>query len=780
MNYRHLLASGISAAALAFSFQAFAQDTTEEDTSAERESAVAKVLNRVTVSATKKADVEDVQTVPVSVTAFNGDTLEALKVRDLESLSYSSPNVSLDDVGTSRGSANFAIRGLGVNSSIPSIDPAVGVFVDGVYIGVNSGVVMDLFDLDSIEVLRGPQGLLFGRNTTGGAVLINTGNPTDEFQAKARIAVEGPIDDDRGGINTYIQGTVSGPIIEDKLNGKIGVYFNGDEGYFKNQYNGDNQGEAQTYLVRGALEWLAADNVTFLGKVEYSDSRSDGPAGQNRGLFERDTFDFSINNPGFAESETLFGSLRTDIDVDFGNGTITNIIGYRDLDSATSSDIDATPLTLFHSLSEFTQEQFSEELRYAGTFGDLDFTTGVFFFEQELRYTEIRSIPPSSPLGFYGGGAQDHKVLGAFAQVDYNFTDKFVGIFGLRWSKEDKDADVTYIRPRPECSVVEGSCPVTGTNPYIPGEPNGFSDDDSWTNWTPKLGFQYFYNDNTQFFGNYTKGFRSGGYNFRITDYNVFSDIVAQTGSPGFDEEEVDSYEIGVKYETDDLKGLVNASIFYTEIADMQREVNASSPTAGVVQNIINTADAEILGAEVEGRYAFTDSFLMTANIGVIDAEYTDVKYDISGDLVADGEDLALSIPRVPELTYGFGFVHDLDLGDKGSVTTTANYQFKDKFAYTDSNVGWVQEYDALSANVTWNTPYSGLALSLYGDNLLDEVSVGNDTQVPFGGNVSPLVPGSSNLSTGMNVPFGAYPAAGTFSPLKKGRVIGIELTYEY
>ena len=202
MNYRHLLASGISAAALAFSFQAFAQDTTEEDTSAERESAVAKVLNRVTVSATKKADVEDVQTVPVSVTAFNGDTLEALKVRDLESLSYSSPNVSLDDVGTSRGSANFAIRGLGVNSSIPSIDPAVGVFVDGVYIGVNSGVVMDLFDLDSIEVLRGPQGLLFGRNTTGGAVLINTGNPTDDFQAKARVAVEGPVDSDRGGLNT--------------------------------------------------------------------------------------------------------------------------------------------------------------------------------------------------------------------------------------------------------------------------------------------------------------------------------------------------------------------------------------------------------------------------------------------------------------------------------------------------------------------------------------------------------------------------------------------------
>ena len=778
MKFSRLIASTVSIAALALASPALAQDSTDEDGA--KDSAVQRVLGRVTVTATKKANVEDVQSVPVSVTAYNSDTLEALKVRDLESLSYSSPNVSLDDVGTSRGSANFAIRGLGVNSSIPSIDPAVGVFVDGVYIGVISGVVMDLFDLESVEVLRGPQGLLFGRNTTGGAVLINTGNPTDEFQAKARVAVEGPVDSDRGGLNTYVQGTISGPLVEGKLNGKLGAYFNNDEGYFKNLYNGENQGAADTFMIRGALEWLASENVTVLGKIEYSDADGDGPATQNRGLFSRDGFDFSINDKGFAKAETIFGSLRTDIDIDFGNGTITNIIGYRDLDSTTASDIDSTPLTLFHSGSEFTQEQFSNELRYAGTFGNYDLTTGLFFFEQELAYTEIRSIPPSSPLGFYGGGSQDHKVLGAFAQVDYNFTDKFTGIFGIRWSKEDKDASITYIRPRPECSVVNGTCPTTGTNPFIPGEPNGFSDDNSWTNWTPKLGFQYFYNDNTQFFGNYTKGFRSGGYNFRITDFNVFSNIVASTGDFGFDEEEVDSYELGVKFETNDRKGLINAAVFYTEIADMQREINSSSPTAGIVQNIVNTADAEILGFEVEGRYAFTNNFLMTANIGVIDAEYTDVKLDISGDLVLDGKDLALSIPRVPELTYGFGFIHDLDLGDKGTVVTTVNYQYKDEFAYTDSNFGWIQDYNALAANVTWNTPYEGLSLSFYGDNLLDEVTAGNDTQIPFGGSLSPAVPGSSNLSSGVNTPFGAYPAAGTLSPLKKGRVLGIELTYTY
>ena len=281
---------------------ALAQEVTPEAT-AERESAIERVLGTVTVTATKKANVEDVQNVPVAITAFNSDTLDALNVTTLESLSYSAPNVSLDDVGTARGSANFAIRGLGVNSSIPSIDPAVGVFIDGVYIGVNSGVVVDLFDLDSIELLRGPQGLLFGRNTTGGAVVVNTANPTDEFSYKLRASYDGPIDANRGGGSATFQGLVSGPLIKDVLNGKLGVSYITDAGYFENKFDGKNHGELQSVTYRGALEFMPTDRLNILGKLEYTDSRSDGPSGQNRSYFERDTFDMSINNPGFGEAK---------------------------------------------------------------------------------------------------------------------------------------------------------------------------------------------------------------------------------------------------------------------------------------------------------------------------------------------------------------------------------------------------------------------------------------------------------------------------------------------
>ncbi|GLQ20579.1 TonB-dependent receptor [Algimonas porphyrae] len=743
----------------------------------DRTSAIDALTDEIVVTATKKTDAENVQDVPIAVTAFNGGTLEALKVRSLESLTFSAPNVSLDDIGTTRGTANFSIRGLGVNSSIPSIDPTVGVFVDGVYLGLNSGVVFDLFDLDSVEVLRGPQGILFGRNTTGGAVLINTGNPTDEFEYKARVAVESPLDDDRGGINSFIQGTVSGPIIEGRLNGKLGGYFNGDSGYFKNLATGDNHGEAQTYIGRGALEFFASENVTILAKGEYFTSEGDGPSAQNRGLYDRESFDFAVDNEGFYDTTAYTGSIKLDWDVALGDGVITNIFGYRDFSSATDSDIDATSLFLFHSTTELEQDQISNELRYTGTFGRAEVTTGLFYFDQSVAYTEVRDLPPLSPLTFYGGGMQDHTVLGLFGAVDFSVTEQFILNLGLRYSEEDKDAAITYVRPRPMCSVVGGTCPTTGTNPFIPTENNGFTDSDSWSNFSPRLGFQYFPNDNTQFYGSWSRGYRSGGYNFRITAPAAFEAIFPPGSERAFDEEQVDSFELGAKLESDDRRWQLNAAIFETGVQDMQRELNLSDPTAGVLQTIINTADATIRGFEVDGRFRVSDSFLVTANLGVISADYDEVLFDISSDGNVDTADLELALPRVPDATYGFGFIHEADLGNAGALTSRLDFQYRDAFAYTDNNFGWVQAANMLNGNVAWQTPMDGVTLSLYARNLLDEVQVGGDTQLPFGGAVAPLVPGATNRSTGVNVPFGANPAIGTFSPLKKGRLFGLELT---
>ncbi|MEM7739465.1 MAG: TonB-dependent receptor [Pseudomonadota bacterium] len=752
---------GASLPALAAMTSASAQDE-------QRRGSIDALTDVITVTATKSQDPEDVQDVPLSISAYNDASLDALNVRTLEDLSFSAPNVSLDDIGTARGQANFSIRGLGVNSSIGSIDPAVGVFVDGVYLGINSGVVFDTFDLDSIELLRGPQGILFGRNTTGGAVLVNTGNPTDEFEAKVRVATETPVDKDRGGANTFLMGTVSGPLVEGKLNGKFGAYLNRDDGYFKNLFDDSNHGEATTYILRGALEYFANDNLTFLLKSEYFDSSGDGPSSQNRGLFERDTFDFSIDEPGDLQVESYNVTLRTDWELNFG--TLTNIFGYRNFEQETLGDIDALPSFIFHSDSQSEQEQISNEIRYAGTFGRADVKAGFFYFDSELSVNENRNLPTVTSLTLTGGGIQDQTVYGLFGQVDYSLTDTLIATAGLRWGREEKEASVAYVEVRPECNVVEGTCDFTGTNPFTMND-NGFVDDDDWENISPKLGLQWVPNGQRTYYASWTRGYRSGGYNFRITDVAAFENQIAnQGGDIATDEEQVDSYEIGTKLQSNDGRAQLNAAVFYTDIGDMQREVNLSDPGAGVSQLITNTADASIFGLELEARYRLTDTTLIMANYGYIDAQYDDVRFDISGDGLVNGADEDLAIPRVPENTFGVTLIQEADFGNAGFVTGRVSFQHRDEIAYTDNNFGFIQSAQMLDFDISWDTPVEGLTLSMYGENMLDEVQAGGDTQLPFGG----------PLGNGVNAPFDFFPAAGTFSPLKRGRRLGFEATMRF
>jgi len=728
-------------------------------------------IGNIVVTGTKTQNVENVQDVPLAVSAFNVDTLEAYKIRDIQGLQFQAPNVSLDQIGTSRGTANFSIRGLGINSSIPSIDPTVGVFVDGVYLGINGGVVFDLFDLDSVEILRGPQGVLFGRNVTGGAVVINTGNPTEDFQGKFRAAVDGPlVDGGRGGANYTASGVVSGPIIEDKLLFKLGAYYNNDEGYFTNLFDDSNHGEAETYILRGALEARLGD-LTVTGKLDYFDSEGDGPSGQNRGFFDRETFDFSIDEPGFYDTEIWTGSLTAELDI--GPGTLTNIFGYRDYTARTRGDIDATPVFLFHSNTLTAQEQYSNELRYAVSTDRLDLTVGGFWFDQSLAYDESRELRRDLPAElqppvFFGGGRQDHEVIGVFGNAKWEFVDNLSLIAGIRWNQETKDAAITYIIPRAPCSVVAGTCP-TGTQPFNPAtETDGFEDEVTFRNVSPRVGLQYEF-ANSQVYGSWSRGFRSGGYNFRITSIPGFNAAFAQTNNLFFDEERVDTFELGGKFQTLDGDFTLNVAAYVTKVADMQREVNVADPGAGVVQNILNTADATITGFEAESRMRVSDNLIFTANIGLIDDDYDEILFDISGDGVISQADFDLRIPRIPEVTWGVGLIHELFVGNS-EILTRINYQYRDEFAFTDDNLGFIQDISNLEANITWVTPIDGFSLSVYGRNLFDEVQAGGDTQLPFGG----------PRSTGVRQPFGTPPTAGTLSPLQRGRNIGVEALFEF
>ena len=201
--------------------------------------------------------------------------------------------------------------------------------------------------------------------------------------------------------------------------------------------------------------------------------------------------------------------------------------------------------------------------------------------------------------------------------------------------------------------------------------------------------------------------------------------------------------------------------MFYNEISDQQREVNLPSETAGVVQLIRNTADTTIMGVEVDSTISLTDNLILLASFGYIDAEYDKVRFDLNGDGVVDGQDEDLDLPRAPELTWSVGLTHDLDVGSWGYLTSRINYAYRDDFAYTDNNLGFVEEVKILDLGFDLYSNDGHWVFSLYGKNLLDEVNFGNDTQLP------------DRL-------LGAIPLGGTFSPVMPGIRYGAEITYNF
>ena len=739
---------------------------------ANAQGAASVLRDEIFVTATKKADAENVQDVPLAVTAYGDKTLDALKVRDLESLATSMPNVALDDVRTTAGTANFSIRGLGVNSSIPSIDPTVGVFNDGVYLGVNAGVVFDVFDLESIEVLRGPQGILFGRNVTGGAVLMNSKRPSfDGFEVSFKSAVESGF---RGtGNNYYLMGAVNMPI-SDTFAMRVSAYYNDDRGWFENRHpvNGrENFGKSDTFMIRPSFYWAPVDGFDMLVRYEHGESKGDGPASQNHtnGLgqanpyanFSRDSFDLSIDETGFFDATWDQVTVENHLDVAFGDGTITNIFGWREYDVDGSSDIDATPLPLFHAPFTTDQNQISNEIRYNGRFFDAaDLTLGFYYFTQDLAYNERRDIAFSTRR-FYGGGVQDQRTWAVFGEIDLDLSSAFTLNLGARYTNEKKDVVISNLVLNSTSFFADPACDVR-----IPGDCiEDFVDGDTWKNFTPKVGFEWAATDFMNVYGHWTQGVRSGGYNFRNTAFASLPVIPPGVANPAynplfapgpFDEETVNAFEIGFKAQPGDGAARINAAIYYNDINNMQRELNLSDPVAGVVQVITNTADAHIFGIEIEGQYAVGDNLVLMGSLGHANGDYDSLLFDIGFPSVSpgvvDAADLQLKIPRLSPWTWATGFVHTLPLGGDTTFDTRFNYSHRDASYYTDNNLGVFNAVDILDASLALNLGETA-TVSFYGKNLLNEVNFGNDTQLP--------------ISLG----------GGTFSPLMKGRVIGLELS---
>ena len=683
-----------------------------------------RLLEEIVTTATKKSDAQAAQDVPIAMSVLDSEALYARQTTDIEDLSYALPNVALDGIGTGKGIANFSIRGLGVAGSIPSIDPTVGMFVDGVYLGVNYGVISDLLDVETVEVLRGPQGLLFGRNVTGGAVLIRSRRPGDTFSGNAAARIE-------TGLDRRVSASLEGPLAGAGISSRVSVQYREDDGWFSNGAPGGGAvGAERTWVVRPVLAWMPSDSLDITLIYERGDTDSDGPASQNR--FRFGGFDFAIDEPGYSRIEWAHAILEANRKITAGNGKITNLFGWRKVQHDSLADIDSTATPIFHLFAFTDQRQISNELRYSGWMRDRwELTVGGYYFKQNIRYRESRILRGARGSPF--GGEQDHQTAGIFMHNDIRISSDWILTLGARYTLEEKDVEVAT-------AGLNAACP--DENPLCDFD---FRDGDSWRNVTPRIGLQRWIGPNVQIYGHYTKGFRSGGYNLRNT---------SPTASPGpFDEERQDSFEAGLKSELAEGRARLNLAAFRNRVYGLQRQVTRADAATGGIQVTANTADATIQGIEVEATAIIKDALTVNAFLGYTHGEYDRVRHDLNGDGTTAGDE-NLPLPRLAELTYGADASYERPIGSQGLLSLRASFAHRDDSYISDDNRGVLDSGDLLDASVAFS-PRDGYTITLYGRNLLNDVLRRSDLAL-----------------TGL--------VDSTYSPLKEGRVVGIALRSQF
>lgn len=688
-------------------------------------------IEDIVVTAQKRGVAERAQDVPVAITALNSAALQSRNVVDLSSLTTAIPNVSLESSGTFNGQANFEIRGFGISSSIPSVEPSVGVFVDGVYQGQTAGVLTTMFDVESLEVLRGPQGTLFGRNTTGGAVSITTRRPGDKFALKGRFSVE-------SGLNLTAAASVEGPIT-DTLRAKLTGYSAYDEGYFHNRFTGSKYGKTSTQLVRPTMVWDVTPDLDTTLIFEYGHVEGDGAAGVNSQI--QDGFNLNIDYDGVTDITWKHLTSETNLQVGFGNGVITNVAGWQWLDATQGLDVDGLPIRYFNLTSNLDQHQFSEELRYAGTFGPVKLTVGAYYFTQRYSYIENRDlISVPYPVGF--GGRIDQDSAAAFGQLELALSERFSLIAGGRYSWEKKQAEVaTLSTTNPRCNFATLTCDYN-----FPGAP--FADDGSntWSRFSPKLGFQWRTNDDMQIYGSYSEGIRSGGYNVRSSVGGV---------SPGpYDQEIQDAFELGAKTDLFDRRVRFNVAAFYNKIRNLQRDVQTADPVVGSAQVTANVGTSEIYGGEAELTVAPVTGLTLGLHGGYLHGRYTKLTADLNGTQPGFGYELQLV--RLPSWSYGGEIAYRIETAAGGRVIASTDYGHVDRSAAQDNNQSFLRARDNWNANLSYSLPGGGVTLSLYARNLLDRVQWAQAS------------------------PRSAGQGGGVFLTLNKGRVLGGAVSFDF
>jgi iron complex outermembrane receptor protein len=705
-------------------------------------------IREIVVTAQKRAD--SIQDVPVAVTAFDAQALSQSAVDDLRDFAGRVPGLVVDPVNAGPSAAAISIRGISFEDIEKSFDPSVGVVVDGVFIGTNTGQLLDAFDLESIEVLRGPQGTLFGRNTIGGVINVRRSRPSGEFGVKASLGYA-EFDTWRGRL------VVNTPKIGNILSLKGFFFYDDTGGYLRNVTKGRRENDYR--ILTGGITALIepADGIDIQVTYEHMDEDGEtATAALSRtgtdliclrvpvpGLGLIRAFgipDSQCDRPANGKSlYTTFQNIDTPVDnktdavtgeinVELGEFTLTSVTGWRKNKESVRQDFDSTSINFFDTLRVQNYEQFSQELRVEGDVAPwLNLLVGGYYFDSE--YT----LRQNTNLGFAGAAlfqlsTGKSKSYAAFADARFKFGDLTLGLGG-RYT-EDKKSLVTNYGLSPD-----GSCPT-----FLGITAAQCQGSDKFDEFTWRASLDYQIGSNQLVYASYSKGFRSGGFNGRAS---------TPTSLGPYQPETVDAYEIGLKADWLDRRLRTNIALFQTDYNDKQEEtVQPTAPPFSFINPqetvVANAAGARIKGVEFELTAVPTDSLTVSASASYLDARYRRFLRDVNGDFVPD--DVSdLNLRRAPDWSFSVGADYTRELGS-GRFDWSTILRFVDSYTtcivadpialaqgiVTNDRRCTSASREILDSTLSYTVDFGGgeVKFSLFGRNLLDDRGISSTLPV--------------------------------------------------
>ena len=671
---------------------------------------------------------ESSQKTPLALTAFSGQTLERVGAQQVTDLQGSVPNLNIVQGRGSSNSTNIYIRGIGQPDALQTFDPAIGVYVDDVYYSRIRGSQFDLLDLERVEILRGPQGTLYGKNTIGGAMKLVSRRPGQDFRARASASY-GDYD------LIDIQGAVSGPI-SDTLALGLSALHSERGGYVTDPVTGAEYNDKNTTAVRAALAWDPAANLRVDLTADYSKDDAGLTVGQATNSLTYlaggvvypvpsplPEYNFQTRTTPGLPNETRLETWGVSARVDWSLSdalTLKSITSYRELRTDDYIDFDATQLEIADALVAVDQKQVSQELQLTYSSGPITAVGGLYYLKEDVSshqesYDDDLLGPAFLNSGFLRtiDDTLETTSKAAYANLSYAVTDRLRLSGGVRYTKEEKD----YWRTT---STFYSLLPTFNLT-YVFAPPVGEYEDTSIM-----LSADYQLNDTAMVYARYAQGFKSGGFNGRANSASDSTEYAPETA---------DTYEVGAKTTYWDNRFRLNVAAFVTKYDDFQARVSGIDVIPGdlaptPVLSVLNAGALDIRGFEVESVLVPVRNLTLDAQIGFLEADY---KEFADARFTSFNGSRAFQTPAFsPKWTARFGGQYIVDFADGSGVTFGAAAKYRSRMALavdntlTNSTVelpGMFQdEYWLYDARVVWNDASDRYTVGLYGQNLSDEV----------------------------------------------------------